>query len=146
MELIFLWQKIMLFTKENKQNELRLLKLSKELEEEMKRIGEESEGENDKNDDHKDDLKPVGLKGQKLHAEEHISKFNQKRQVLQKRINIEKKRTKSFKQSSDNSATARNVSPNGGMKKNDAATNTHDYSFTQDMISFQYGNHSPTFE
>mmetsp|Transcript_29238 Transcript_29238/g.33496 ORF Transcript_29238/g.33496 Transcript_29238/m.33496 type:complete len:106 (-) Transcript_29238:2811-3128(-) len=65
-----------------------------------------------------------------------------------KKLCIEKVKRKSFMgQSSDNSATLNNVSPRATQKKNDAATNTqHDYSFTQDMLSFQVVNNSPTFE
>ena len=109
------------------------------------KIGEESEYDNDKNDENKDELRPIGFKNQKFFSQSQSNKYNQKRQIYHKRINIENKR-KSFKYSSDNSATIKNVSPKDG-KKNDAATNTqHDYSFTQDILSFHLGNNSPTFE
>lgn len=122
------------------------MKMITELEEEMKKYGQDSDSEPEKEQIPDYDYKPIGLDKEKIQIRKPIIHRAIKKPKRNPDLNITRTKIKAPKYSSDNSSTLKNFSPKI-VKKNDAATSTHiECSNAPDMLSFQIVNNSPTFD
>lgn len=123
------------------QNELRFMKIIKELEEEMKSMGKSSEPSTPSSPHNlkspAPSLKPLGLNSKPIFGIPNKAVAGQPVKKPKPNLSINPKKEQSNKSSVQSPKESR---------MNDAATNTNEIQNMSDMLSFQLLNNSPTYE
>jgi len=129
------------------QKQIIFMKKIKELEEEMKKLGQDSPSERENLIEQKEELKKIGLNKEQIKPKIEAARQAVKKPKKNQKPVIEKLKFQTTKLSSDNSTALNQFSAPSPKKMNNAATSTHqDYNAIPDMLSFQVVNNSPTFQ